>query len=652
VNTLLPLRMSGILFIVMMGINALFAQNPPDSLVVDSLSKLVSRYRYDKPDSATYFALKGLQLAKKHHYTNGQALMLNQLGMIDDNVGKFDDSRKKYLQALSLYSQTQNFKGMATENIRLGVVEMRKGNYDKAIGYFLTALNLSNRSNNKGGQMEAYITLGEAYAGQKKFNEALKYYRVAEKLNNELPFSNLSLNLFNDIAIAYRETGRLEQAKPYLLKGIGLSNVKQYQGLNITLINTLASVYAKGGDINKSIELQKAALEKARKINNYIRQIQTLTGLASSYTKIYPKKALAYWNQALQLSQSKAAHKEQVEELQAIADLHKGLKDFKAAFEAKEQQYKIADEFFFKKMTKQIENLQSAYELNQSKIKVQQLQLANNKQLFERRAIMALLAGALIVLVIIAFYYYKTRKLNLLLHKSNTALQESNMVKDKLFSVLGHDLRSPFVSILNLIEIIDDEDMSPEQRKELLGQLDFTSRASLETLDSLLRWGQKQIKGIPLNQTKFNINTLINRTVTYMAGVAAYKDVYVANTVDEDITVSADADHVEFIIRNLLSNAIKYSSKGEAVIISSEYSAKLGYVIITVKDNGVGIVKDKLDAIFDITNESMRGTGNEKGTSLGLLLCREFIELNGGKIQVLSQPGEGSAFSISLITGA
>jgi tetratricopeptide (TPR) repeat protein len=144
--------------------------------------------------------------------------MLNQLGMIDDNVGQFDNSRKKYLEALALYKRVGNTKGMATENIRLGVVEMRKGQFDKAIDYFLQALAISQRNGNQLGQMEGYITLGEAFAGQKKYPEAIAYYRTAEKLNNKIPFSNLSLNLFNDIAIAYRETGKLEEAKAILVK--------------------------------------------------------------------------------------------------------------------------------------------------------------------------------------------------------------------------------------------------------------------------------------------------------------------------------------------------------------------------------------------------------------------------------------------------
>ena len=573
--------------------------------------------------------------------------MLNQLGMIDDNVGDFENSRKKYLQALDLYKTIGNTKGMATENIRLGVVELRKGQYDRSIGYFLSALELSEQGGDKLGRMEAYITLGEAYAGQKKYGRALAYYRTAEKLNDEIPFSNLSLNLFNDIAISYREINKLAEAKPYLLKGIKLSEVPKYQGLNITLTNTLASVYAKGGDTTTSIKLQKEALEKARKINNYIRQIQTLTGLATTYGNRNPAKALDYWQQALKLSESRNAYKEQVDELNAIANIFELQKNYIEAYNARNRQYKIADEFFYKKMSRQIVSLQNAYELNQSKAREQQLRFENNRHNLQQKISYGIIAAVFLILVVLIYFYFRTRKLNYLLNKTNADLHESNMVKDKLFSILGHDLRSPFISVINLLDIIDDDDLEPEQRKGLLNQLKDNTTVSLETLDSLLRWGQKQIKGIPINPSAFNANAVVNKAAVFLAGVAGNKGITIENNVLDNLNILADADHFEFIIRNLLSNAIKFSGNNSKVIVTAVQQED-NLVALTVKDCGIGIASEKLDEIFDINNISTRGTSNEKGTGLGLLLCKEFAEANNGNIAVVSELGKGSAFTVTL----
>ncbi|TWR25998.1 tetratricopeptide repeat protein [Mucilaginibacter achroorhodeus] len=618
-----------------------------DTNKIELYNKLVSRYRYDKPDSAVFYANLGLQLAKTTHNKKGQAVMLNQLGMIDDNVGEFESSRKKYLQALELYRIIGDSKGMATENIRLGVVELRKGQYDRSTGFFLTALELSQHIADKFGQMEAYITLGEAYAGQKKHDRALQYYHIAEKLNAGLPFSNLSLNLFNDIAISYRETGRLNEAKPYLLKGLKLSEVPKYQGLNITLTNTLASVYAKGGDTITSIKLQQAALAKARKINNYIRQIQTLMGLATTYGNINPAKSLAYWQEALQLSESRKAYKEQVDELNAIANIYELQRNYPEAYKARNRQYQIANEFYYKKMSRQIVSLQNAYELNQSKAREQQLRFDNNKRDLQQSISYGVIVAVFIILMVLVYFYFRTRKLNYLLNKTNAELKESNMVKDKLFSILGHDLRSPFISVINLLDIVDDDDLEPGQRKDLLNQLKNNTTVSLETLDSLLRWGQKQIKGIPINPSAFNGRDLVNKAATFLSGVAGNKDVVIENKVRENLSIFADPDHFEFIIRNLLSNAVKFSPQNSNVTITAEKHDD-HKVSITVTDNGIGIASDKLDGIFDLGNISTRGTGNEKGTGLGLLLCREFAEANNGSITVSSRIGSGSSFTVNL----
>lgn len=625
------------------------AQTPAltDTTSIETYSKLVSRYRYDKPDSAVYFAQKGMALARRQKSLDGEAIMLNQLGMIDDNVGRYSESRKKYREALDLYTQTNNTKGMATENVRLGVVEMRQGNYDKATYYFLQALEISEHSGDTHGKMEANLTLGEAYFKQKKFDFALNYYHVAEELNRRLPFSNLSLNLLVDFGAIYCDMGRFEEAKKYLTSGLAPSNVPQYQGLNITLTTTLASVYAKEGNTAKSIELQKIALEKSRKINNYIRQVQILNGLADIYGTHDAKNALLYYQQAMTLAQSKDDYKQVTETLDKIAELYNYQKNYKAAFDTKKQQYALADRYFYKEMSKQITSLQTAYELNQSKAKVQELSYINSRQSFERKGILLVMLIVIILLVIVGWFLYRTRHLNRLLNQSNSSLTNSNEVKDKLFSILGHDLRAPFVSVINLMEFIDDEDIIPEKRTELMAQLLNTSRASLETLNNLLKWGEMQIKGVRLNQTSFTIKTNIDRTITMLADTANHKSLIINNKVSNDIIVFADADHFDFVIRNLLSNAIKFSYKNGTIDISAQIDTQ-NMVSVIVKDQGVGIPADQLVHIFDINNISTKGTSDEKGTSLGLLLSKEFIEMNDGSISVYSSKNNGSSFKFTL----
>ncbi len=621
-------------------------QNTGLSPEIEHYNQLISRYRYDKPDSAVFLVYKGLDYANTHQDKQGKALMLNQLGMINDNRGKYEEARNNYMEALSIYRSLNQGKGIAAEIIRLGVVEMRKGSYSKAVDYFLQALKVSEGIHNAKGIMEANITLGEAYLGQHKYPQSLQYLKTAENIEDTIPFSNLSLNLYNDFGTLYTATNDLADAKAYLNIGISKSNAPQYQGLNITLTNNLALVYAKEGNLKTCIGLQKTALRKAKTINNYLRELQTLTGLANSYQTINTDTSLSYLLRAKALAQSKKAHKQVIESLQQIADVYTKKGNYKAALDARNEQYALADKYFYKEMSKQVASLQASYELSKSRVKVEQLSLANSRQVFERRIILAIALSAVGIMLITAWFYYRTRNLNKLLSGANRKLDESNQIKDRLLSILGHDLRTPFISVINLLSFIDDEDLPPESRQELLAQLNLTASASLETLDSLLKWGEMQIKGIRLNQSEFAVKPVADRILNMLQGAAAYKSIELVSLLGADLKIYADSNHFEFIMRNLISNAIKFTSTGGKVTIKAAVHPVTAITTLTVEDSGVGMTPEKLQNIFNPNNISTNGTNNEKGTSLGLLMCREFMKINQGHIYAESEYGKGSRFNI------
>jgi signal transduction histidine kinase len=620
-----------------------------DSLyTIADFNKIVSHYRYYRPDSATYFASKGIALARRNKDITGEAIMLNQMGMIKDNLGLFEESRQLYLQALAIYTKANNKKGMATETIRLGVVELRKGNYDKAIGYFLGALRISEQINDQFGIMEGNTTVAEGYMGQREYATALHYLKRAEKVDATIPFSNISLNICNDYGVLYRETGKYDKAIAYFEKGIAQSNTPQYQGLNITLTNNLASVYVKLGRRDKSIQLQKQALEKARAIKNYLREFQTLTGLAATYGKQDAAKALFYYQQALQLVKDKGAHKQAIEILGKMSELYHLQGNYKAAFQAKDEEHAIADQYFYKDMSKQIASLQSEYELHKARARVQELNLANRNQQLQRKVMLSIIVGGVLLMIVVGFFYFKSRHFNILLNKTNKDLKEANTVKDKLFSVLAHDLRSPFVSVINLLYLINDDDLEEEEKKLLIDDLAVTSNASLETLNMLLRWGEMQIKGIRLNPVNLQPKELISRTIAMLSTVAGNKSIIINDETSGNEEVLSDRDHFEFVFRNLLSNAIKFTPEGGTITLHSYNDKDLGEVRFSIVDTGVGIDKDKLESIFSINNVSTNGTNDEKGTSLGLVMCKEFIHANNGRIWVESEPRKGSEFSFAL----
>ncbi|WP_216848942.1 tetratricopeptide repeat-containing sensor histidine kinase [Pedobacter sp. L105] len=609
--------------------------------------KLIIHYRYDKPDSALFFVGLGLKLAKKNNDQEGLARMLNQLGMMEDNAAKSEFSRMKYLKALGIYQLLNNKKGIIEENIRLGSVEHAVGNYDRAIGYFLYALKLSEKTGDQFGIMESYVYLGRVYATQHNLNKALIYYHKAEAISGSLPFSSVKLNLYADLGLAYDEKGDLAKATSYYEKGIAQSNFPEMMGLNISLTNGLAAVYAKSGATGKAIELEQGALQKSRKIKNVIREFVSLNALAESYKPINPGISLTYFQEALALARSKKANKQLLDILSKIATLQADQGNFEAAYLAKSQQYSIADSVYFKEMSLKIANLQAQYELNQTHGKIQELKFINSRQVLGQKVMLGITAGSVALLLGLGFYFFKMRNLNRLLNKSNADLVESSQVKDKLFSVVGHDLRGPLASVINMIDMINRGWLTEEERTLMMGKLAVQCNASMETLNLLLSWGQMQLKGIMINQVNLLPKTIINRNISLLADAAAQKSITVEKNIAANLRVFCDADHLDFLIRNILSNAIKFTPlEGHILISISQYADQ--EVLFSVKDNGVGIEPERQSSIFSANVISTVGTNNEKGTSLGLVMCKEFIVANEGKIWMESKAGEGSEFFFTL----
>lgn len=153
-----------------------------------------------------------------------------------------------------------------------------------------------------------------------------------------------------------------------------------------------------------------------------------------------------------------------------------------------------------------------------------------------------------------------------------------------------------------------------------------------------------QLKGIRLNAVELQPRDIVAHDIDLLGASAQLKNITLQNYIDEGIRVCADRDHFEFVVRNLLSNAIKFTNQGGTIEVSAVADTAKNEVQFTVKDNGIGIDADRLESIFSIGNISTDGTGDEKGTSIGLVLCKEFIEANKGKIWAVSKPGEGSEF--------
>jgi signal transduction histidine kinase len=233
--------------------------------------------------------------------------------------------------------------------------------------------------------------------------------------------------------------------------------------------------------------------------------------------------------------------------------------------------------------------------------------------------------------------------------ESENKLSELNQVKDKLFSVVSHDLRNPLATMQSFLKLITDHDekMSDDEREKLFSEAQQSLNNMNELLYNLLQWSKSQMNLLQFRPDKLNIKSVVERSVRLVQLHAHMKQVLIKYTIEAELTAKADKDMIEFIIRNLLSNAIKFSQRNSRVEINA-YSNN-NFITIEIIDSGVGLNEIKIKKLLEKnTTLTRRGTEKEKGTGLGLLISKEFIEKNGGQLQIKSEPGKGSVFSFIL----
>ncbi len=231
----------------------------------------------------------------------------------------------------------------------------------------------------------------------------------------------------------------------------------------------------------------------------------------------------------------------------------------------------------------------------------------------------------------------------------NQQLEYINSEKNKLLSIIAHDLRGPLSNIQSYLELVNEFGLDLEERQIVESDLLKVTQNTLNMLSKLLIWSKSQMEGVVVKLSDVNLLASLKSTLEMERVLALKKEIVLTYTIDPLITVVADNDMLQLVVRNLVSNAIKFTPSGGIVDIHTEMV--LNDCKLTVKDNGNGIAWEQQPEIFSLKAKSTFGTGNEKGVGLGLLLCKEFTESQGGRIGFESAPGLGSEFFIYLPVG-
>lgn len=589
-------------------------------------------------------------------------------------------------RALVLSQKLSYEKGIADSYRNIGRSYTISGEYKKSFSYFYKALKINEALNDSLSIGKNYSSIGIVHYYQGDIDKALEFCNKAVAIYETNNYTEGLSRVYNNIGLFYSDLNKLDTAEIYFSKTIEITKKTHDLKTEISALGNIARNFMIKNDFQKAIEKLLKIPEKARKINDKTILAITYANIAAAYLNLAEKKTnkYAYFDSSLKCNTIALENAEQLNSnslkayvYSGFTDTYKAMHDFKNAFKSLEKYSIINDSIFNQEKTEAIADIEAKYENEKKQLIIENLQKEKQSDLKliqkKNTIILIIIIGFLIVLVLSLFLYKLYRAKNhalilldeknkdILVQKEEIAaqrdkiseiafeLKKANRTKNKLFSIIAHDLKNPFQGIIGFSEMIkeDAEKQNLDQIKKFAEYIFNASKQTYKLLDNLLNFTRSQIGLIKYNPEIINIKELVKEGIILVQSTAEVKGVKLIDETNSKHTAYADESMISTVLRNLISNAVKFTSEGGYVKVQTENSKNK--IVIKVIDSGIGIKEDDISKLFKADlNFTTFGTKNEKGTGLGLVVCKDFTVKNGGTITVESEVGKGSTFTISL----
>jgi len=677
----------------------LVKQSKNDTVLLNALGILSRELKSVDPQSALKYGKDALEKAEKLNIPHEIAQNLGNVGVVYWQMGNFSMAIDFHLEASKISQQIGDSIGIARSLNNLGIIYNDQGFYSKALDYFFQALSLYTSQNNKIGMAPVLNNIGLVYQNQGDFDLSESYHKKSIELKNELNDPKGIGFSLNNLGIVYYKRGNMEVAIQYYNQAL---EIRQRLGDKREIANTISNLgnaYFAKGNMDQALKLLFESID-------LYESIKDLQGIANGNLfigRVYreqglSKNALEYFAKALTLAQQVGMKKLEGDVYYDMAQTYYKMNEINQAFEYQQKHILLRDSLLVEERKRIMSEMQVLYEKERKDFEIELLKKQMEADTSSRKQ-EHLLKNLLILLVVtvsgFAILFYnrflainkvnkqleeqkneiaennskllalnktifsekqKTEQLNDKLNQANQKLSESekhllelNATKDKFFSIISHDLRNPFASIVSFSRLLkrNAHSLSADELQELVMELDKSVFKINNLLENLLQWSRTQTGKIVYKPGYILLKELIADNVNLLKANAKDKEIQLKNEIQDDLIVWADVNMTDTVIRNLLSNALKYTEAKGNVIVKAKQKA--GWVNVSIEDDGVGISPENIPKLFKVdTLYSTYGTQDEKGSGLGLLLCKEFVERQGGKISLKSELGKGTAFTFSL----
>lgn len=648
--------------------------NSVDTEQVNLLNRLGVEYIKIDPEVAESIFNKSLAVSDSLKFIKGIGDARMHLADLEIRKGNYSAAEKYLKESMVLFNEINDKVNIGYCFNYMATINSRQGNFDLALSFASHALQIFRELDDLEGMAKSYNMIGVVYDNMKDYDRAILNYQsvleIYSTINNRKGLGRVYINM----AIVYGRIGRNEEAIRLLEKSIQIGEEEEVDFLQAAGYGNLAVIYSNQENYEKALEYHLMSYEIKKKSGDPHSLVISEINIAYNYFFLQQNtSALQYLSKAIATGRVLGLKLELVDAYDLLSQIYEQQGDYMNAFIAKQEQVVYMDSLYGEKQRMRVVETQQEIEKQQLEAENKVLRqqntiesLQNENERFLRTFLFIGLIFAVLMVFLLLFQVYDRRKKNRVLGQLNTqmsqvnkqlkksemGLKESNFAKDQFFSIISHDLRNPLASMVSFVRILkrDYAVLSEVERNGLIEEFSSVVTRTSDLLENLLLWSRSQTGKITYKPISVRADLLVKDNLSIVESNAKSKGIELKFACEgESMWVYADINMMNTVMRNLLSNAVKFTLRNGVVQIGFYRSED--ECTFFVKDSGIGIEPSKISQLFNLGQQHVRaGTDNEKGSGLGLILCKEFVEKNNGRIWVESVAGEGATFYFTLPT--
>ncbi|MDF2158106.1 tetratricopeptide repeat protein [Algoriphagus sp. CAU 1675] len=582
-----------------------------------------------------------------------------------DLAFQYSIEAEKLSQELGLISQ----EAKAKENI--GWIYYRKGQWRKTFDYSEDAYELAMRADDQTAAARVLNNMGALYYEQQNFPKAIEQFKMAYEISSKSGDIATQIRSLNNVAFNFTQMGELDSALYYANAAIHVNVSEGSPYLTSFSNRVIGDVFFAKGELESAADIYEQSLEMARVQNLTTFKASVLHRLGNTYRLLGElDKAETVLNEGIELSKSHHLLDELSKSHKYLALVYEMRGNIPKAYEHQSEYLAISDSLITQSNRDRIALMQGMFQENLQKSEVELLMAQNENQAnrlkFIKRIVWVVSIAAILILALVIWLgrlYRNIKKINrdlidqkqmindqnLDLEAKSQELESINQTKNKLFSIIGHDLMGPVGQVKAIIDLVLAGHLQKEEFQQILSDLKKDIDSVYLTLNNTLKWSLTQMEGFKVNSSEIDFREIVDDTIRLLDHQFKAKEISLDFQMPSKEEIFADKDLIEVVVRNIISNAVKFSRRGgEVQIVSNWNQNSLSWSVV---DSGTGMSQEQIDQIlkgeYAITSSQL-GTNKEKGSGLGLQVCKEFVSLLGGELTIESKLGLGTKVSVQI----